>query len=78
MTILRNRTAADSGDSIEPNSPGSPSVNPTYRAIGDDESQVGILHKVDRGLFRSESLTSDHLGVLVSKGTRDGRGIYLC
>jgi O-glycosyl hydrolase len=39
FTILRNRIAADSS-SIEPNSPGSPSANPTYVGIGTDSSQV--------------------------------------
>lgn len=39
FTILRNRIAADSS-SIEPNSPGSPSTNPTYVGIGGVSSQV--------------------------------------
>ena len=40
MTILRNRIGADAASTIEPNSPGSPSTAPTYRALGDDSSQV--------------------------------------
>lgn len=54
FTILRNRIAADSS-SIEPNSPGSPSANPTYVGVGADSSQVRIqslslilLHKQTR------------------------------
>lgn len=43
MTTLRNRIAADAGGTIEPNSPVSPSATPNYRAIGDDESQVGDI-----------------------------------
>jgi O-glycosyl hydrolase len=44
MTILRNRIAADPNGSIEPNSPGSPSAAPTYKAIGDDSSQVRVIY----------------------------------
>lgn len=40
FTILRNRIAADPADTIEPNSPGSPSAAPTYVWNGDDLSQV--------------------------------------
>jgi O-glycosyl hydrolase len=40
LTILRNRIAADPSDTIEPNSPGSPSATPTYTWDGDDQSQV--------------------------------------
>jgi O-glycosyl hydrolase len=36
LTILRNRIAADPADTIEPNSPGSPSAAPTYVFNGDD------------------------------------------
>lgn len=46
LTILRNRIAADPGNTIEPNSPGSPSATPTYTWDGDDQSQVcarGVL-----------------------------------
>lgn len=40
FTILRNRIAADPGNTIEPNSPVSPSAVPTYRWNGNDQSQV--------------------------------------
>lgn len=40
FTILRNRIAADPGDTIEPNAPSSPSGTPTYVWNDDDESQV--------------------------------------
>jgi O-glycosyl hydrolase len=44
MTILRNRIGSGgSGDSIEPNSPGSPSANPTYTWDGSDTHQVCCL-----------------------------------
>jgi glucuronoarabinoxylan endo-1,4-beta-xylanase len=40
FTILRNLLPSDSGNTIEPNSPGSPSATPSYRALGDSEGQV--------------------------------------
>lgn len=40
LTILRNRIAADPGDTIEPTSPATPSSTPTYVWNDDDESQV--------------------------------------
>lgn len=44
MTILRNRVGSGGlGDSIEPNSPGSPSATPTYVWDGDDSGQVSTL-----------------------------------
>jgi hypothetical protein len=42
LTILRNRIAADPSDTIEPNSPSSPSGTPTYVWNDNDESQVRI------------------------------------
>lgn len=45
LTILRNRIAADPSDTIEPNSPGSPSAAPTYAWNGDDLGQVHIHYE---------------------------------
>lgn len=54
MTILRNRIAADPGDTIEPNSPGSPSATPSYVWNGNDEGQVRIIyHFVPRNTMTS-------------------------
>jgi len=46
FTILRNRIAADSGDSIEPNAPSSSSGTPTYVWNDNDESQVRIYTSI--------------------------------
>lgn len=41
FSIIRNRIGSGgSGDSIEPNNPGSPSANPTYTWDNDDRGQV--------------------------------------
>jgi hypothetical protein len=65
FTILRNRVAADPSDTIEPNSPGSPSSTPTYVWNGDDESQVCIPILVAAYSVKNSSglqlLTWDHL-----------------
>ena len=42
LTILRNILPSDSGNTIEPNSPGSPTANPTYLPLGDSEGQVWL------------------------------------
>jgi len=45
FTILRNLLPSDSGGTIEPNSPGSPTANPTYRALGDSGGQVWMAQQ---------------------------------
>jgi glucuronoarabinoxylan endo-1,4-beta-xylanase len=42
FTILRNLLPSDSGSSIEPNSPGSPTANPTYVPLGSSGGQVWL------------------------------------
>ncbi|HZR40368.1 MAG TPA: glycoside hydrolase [Ktedonobacteraceae bacterium] len=42
FTILRNLFPSDSANTIEPNSPGSPTANPNYRALGDSQGQVWL------------------------------------
>ncbi len=37
LTILRNEIPSDSGGTIEPTAPSSPTATPTYRALGTDE-----------------------------------------
>ncbi len=39
LTILRNEIPSDSGGTIEPTAPSSPSATPSYRALGTDEGQ---------------------------------------
>jgi O-glycosyl hydrolase len=45
MTILRNLFPSDSGGTIEPNSPGSSSATPTYRALGSSGGQVWMAQQ---------------------------------
>jgi O-glycosyl hydrolase len=55
LTILRNEISADSGTTIEPNAPSSPTATPTYEplsAIGDDQGQLTLAQdiKADYGV----------------------------
>lgn len=45
LTILRILLPSDSGNTIEPNSPGSPTANPTYAALGSSEGQVWMAQQ---------------------------------
>jgi len=45
LTILRILLPSDSGSTIEPNSPGSPTANPTYRALGSSQGQVWLAQQ---------------------------------
>lgn len=45
LTILRNLLPSTVGDTIEPNSPGSPTAAPTYAALGSSEGQVWIAQQ---------------------------------
>ncbi len=45
FTILRNLLPSDSGNTIEPNSPGSPNTPPSYRSLGDSEGQVWMAQQ---------------------------------
>ena len=49
LTILRNEISADSGDTIEPNAPSSPTATPTYAplsSIGDDQGQLWFAQQI--------------------------------
>jgi O-glycosyl hydrolase len=55
LTILRNEISADSGDTIEPNAPSSPTATPTYlplSSIGNDQDQLTLAQaiKADYGV----------------------------
>jgi O-glycosyl hydrolase len=55
LTILRNEISADSGDTIEPNAPSSPTATPTYlplSSIGNDQDQLTMAQaiKADYGV----------------------------
>jgi O-glycosyl hydrolase len=55
LTILRNEISADSGDTIEPNAPSSPSATPSYvslSSINDDMGQLWLAQtiKADYGV----------------------------
>jgi glucuronoarabinoxylan endo-1,4-beta-xylanase len=45
FTILRNLLPSDSGNTIEPNSPGSPTANPSYVPLGSSEGQVWMAQQ---------------------------------
>jgi O-glycosyl hydrolase len=49
LTILRNEISADSGSTIEPNAPSSPSATPTYlplSSIGNDQGQLTLAQDI--------------------------------
>src|SRR5215469_12170274 len=49
LTILRNEISADSGDTIEPNAPSSPTATPTYvplSSIGNDQGQLSMAQAI--------------------------------
>jgi len=49
LTILRNEISADSGTTIEPNAPSSPTATPTYvplSSIGDDQGQLWFAQQI--------------------------------
>jgi O-glycosyl hydrolase len=49
LTILRNEISADSGDTIEPSAPSSPTATPTYvplSSIGDDQGQLWFAQQI--------------------------------
>jgi O-glycosyl hydrolase len=43
LTILRNEVSADSGDTIEPNAPSSPTATPTYVSLASINQDMGQL-----------------------------------
>jgi O-glycosyl hydrolase len=45
FTILRNLFPSDAANTIEPNSPGKPSANPTYVSLGGSEGQVWLAQQ---------------------------------
>ncbi len=45
LTILRILLPSDSSNTIEPNSPGSPTATPTYRALGSSQGQVWLAQQ---------------------------------
>ena len=52
LTILRNEISADSGDTIEPASPGSPTATPSYvslASIGNDMGQLSLAQAIKAG-----------------------------
>jgi O-glycosyl hydrolase len=52
LTILRNEISADSGITIEPTAPSSPTATPTYSALGNDQGQewLATAIKADYGV----------------------------
>jgi O-glycosyl hydrolase len=51
LTILRNEISADSGTTIEPNAPASPTAKPTYlslESIADDQGQLWLAQTIKK------------------------------
>ncbi len=46
LTILRNEIPSDSGGTIEPTAPSSPTATPAYRALGNDEGQEWLATQI--------------------------------
>jgi O-glycosyl hydrolase len=46
LTILRNEISADSGITIEPTAPASPTATPTYSALGNDQGQLWFAQQI--------------------------------
>ena len=70
LTILRNEISADSGSTIEPASPGSPTAAPSYvslASIGNDQGQLSL----------AQAIKSAYGGHVLGDGDGDGhhRGV---
>ena len=70
LTILRNEISADSGSTIEPTSPGSPTAAPSYvslASIGNDQGQLSL----------AQAIKSAYGGHVLGDGDGDGhhRGV---
>src|ERR1700733_9345222 len=46
LTILRNEISADSGSTIEPTAPSSPTATPAYSALGNDQGQEWFAQQI--------------------------------
>ena len=46
LTILRNEISADSGITIEPTAPSSPTATPAYSALGNDQGQEWLANEI--------------------------------
>ena len=46
LTILRNEISADSGITIEPTAPSSPTATPAYAALGNDQGQEWLANEI--------------------------------
>ncbi|KAF7320778.1 Glycoside hydrolase [Mycena chlorophos] len=79
MTIIRNRIGSGGvGDSIEPNSPGSPSATPTYDWDGSDSGQVAFsLRAMTYGVKTIYADAWSAPGFMKTTGT-DANGGLLC
>lgn len=79
MSILRNRIGSGgSGDSIEPNSPGSPSGNPTYVWDGSDTNQVWVSQQAKAyGVKNFYADAWSAPGFMKTNGN-EANGGYLC
>ena len=77
LTIVRNRIPSGS-DSIEPNSPGSPTATPRYVSIGTDDNQIWFSQKAQQygvTTFYADAWSAP--GYMKTNGNEAGGG-YLC
>ncbi|KAI3320919.1 carbohydrate-binding module family 1 protein [Xylariaceae sp. AK1471] len=79
FSIIRNRIGSGgSGDSIEPNSPGSPSTTPTYVWDGDDSGQLWFTKQaISYGVKTIYADAWSALGFMKTSGSESTPG-YLC
>jgi O-glycosyl hydrolase len=62
LTILRNEISADSGDTIEPTSPGSPTAAPSYvslASIGNDQGQLSMAQAIRAAPYNVTNVFAD-------------------
>jgi O-glycosyl hydrolase len=58
LTILRNEISADSGLTIEPTAPSSPTATPSYSALGNDQGQEWLAARL-RSLYGITNVYAD-------------------
>ncbi|GAB1214939.1 hypothetical protein ATERTT37_004120 [Aspergillus terreus] len=79
MTILRNRIGSGGeGDSIEPNSPGSPDATPQYASLGSDSNQVWVTQQAVQ--YGVETIYADAWSApgFMKTNNDQSNGGYLC
>ncbi|EAW14120.1 putative cellulose hydrolase [Aspergillus clavatus NRRL 1] len=78
MTILRNRIGSSSGDSILPNSPGSPNSIPHYKALGTDSVQVWVTQQAVKYGVKTIYADAWSAPAFMKTNGEEKSGGYLC